>query len=375
VGQVPDVVAAHPIDRVLADALAAPDVVPVRLFTLLWPLWRIDFTAFIVNDEPYDTIDHFVSRAVVDGGIRAVPELAAFLSLDRPLVQRVVAFLAGIGHLTRSGDTVTPTELGRRSVADGVRHANREFRRTMLFDQFSAEPLPGKRYANEVTLSEAALTAHAMQFDTLFSARSFQPDLALTWMERSVHAPEAREALTLYPGNPSEVYLPLYVVEAESGALLVYSATNGARDKLMQRRCRTEPTVAAVIRVEPRPDPQRCWQEWLVERGFSANHLRQLTNGGWRAALPAGAFQGGDAQFGLGRIGSFEVRRRQFVQLWCDEREVRRRAVLERGRQMVKLRPATTTDDLAVMLRAPAEALEVTPPSPDELRNHLVGLR
>jgi len=94
-----------------------------------------------------------------------------------------------------------------------------------------------------------------------------------------------------------------------------------------------------------------------------------LANGVLRATLPAQAF-GTDARFRLYQLGSFETRQTSFLQLWCTDQRLRRRAVLERACQRASSRAVRTPEGLRAQLDELAAQLDVTAPSIDELEQH-----
>ncbi|MBB5628905.1 hypothetical protein [Sphaerisporangium krabiense] len=62
------------------------------------------------------------------------------------------------------------------------------------------------------------------------------------------------------------------------------------------------------------------------------------------------------------------MRKNHFIQAWCNDSDVRRRAVQERVLGMARLYEVRTRADLAARAEALAGQLEVPPPSMDDLR-------
>ncbi|MEU0517137.1 hypothetical protein [Streptosporangium sp. NPDC006007] len=67
-------------------------------------------------------------------------------------------------------------------------------------------------------------------------------------------------------------------------------------------------------------------------------------------------------------MGSFQLRERHFLQLWCDDAELRRRAVQERALGMARLREVRTREDPVARIDGLATQLEVAPPTLAHLR-------
>jgi len=72
----------------------------------------------------------------------------------------------------------------------------------------------------------------------------------------------------------------------------------------------------------------------------------------------------------LSRLGSFELRRHHFLQLWCHDAGLRDRAVLDRALGVVQLRAVRTFADLTPRVEAIARQLEVPAPTIAKLREH-----
>jgi len=125
--------------------------------------------------------------------------------------------------------------------------------------------------------------------------------------------------------------------------------------------------LAEVLADEPRPDDMRIWREWLAGKGFAEVGPVRMDNGVLRASLPGQMF--GD-RIKWPQLGSFESRRRTFMQLWCDDLAVRRRGVLERARAIVRAGGVRDAAALAVRLSELAEQLAVEPPDGEELLKH-----
>ncbi|MGW4638439.1 hypothetical protein ACWEN6_07920 [Sphaerisporangium sp. NPDC004334] len=70
----------------------------------------------------------------------------------------------------------------------------------------------------------------------------------------------------------------------------------------------------------------------------------------------------------LSSVGSFQLRKYHFLQLWCDDQDLRGRAVAERALGMARLSEVRTQDDLIERIGVLADRLEVKPPSVADLR-------
>jgi hypothetical protein len=97
--------------------------------------------------------------------------------------------------------------------------------------------------------------------------------------------------------------------------------------------------------------------------------LRQLPDGVWRATLSPASF-GSPPRLPLTRVGSFELRRHHFLQLWCEDAGLRRRAAQERALGLTQTRDVRRRADLDKRVAELAGRLEVRPPSVAELREY-----
>ena len=107
----------------------------------------------------------------------------------------------------------------------------------------------------------------------------------------------------------------------------------------------------------------------LADSKAGPGTLRQLPSGIWRATLRATAF-GHDAKLSLTKVGSYELRKRNFLQLWCDDTGVRHQALNERALAMTSASDISTTADLRQRVTFLAKQLEIPEPSLAHLREY-----
>lgn len=354
---------------------------PLRLFPVLWPLWQAETSASVEDEQAYEMIDRFLIRAVMDAGLNRAGELAAFFGIPEPLVRRCLSFLVSIGHLAEDAGTVVLTELGRRSAREGIRYEPRESRQDVLIEKFTGQPLERAYYRGSVPvfpstdIPEDRLTDRS-HFRPLFAPRMFRREMVEGLAERpdraELNLPRQLRGLRLI--GQRDVYLPAYVIETAGAGLLVYTALAAERDAFFEDVCRQVPDIAQLIYAEKAASPREIWTEWLADSKAGPGTLRELPSGIWRATLRAAAF-GHDARFSLTRVGSYELRRRHFLQLWCDDQGLRRRAVMERALAMTSASDIASTADLRQRVALLAGQLEVAEPSLEALREYGVQHR
>ncbi|GLZ02448.1 hypothetical protein [Actinoplanes sp. NBRC 103695] len=115
-------------------------------------------------------------------------------------------------------------------------------------------------------------------------------------------------------------------------------------------------------------DDHQVWSDWLAGKGYRDAPLRRLPNRVLRASLPGGAFFGGRMEWW--RLGSFETRKHSFLQVWCEDEEARRTAVLERTATRIRGRTIQNSDEIGAILTEQAALLDVATPSVDEVRSN-----
>ncbi|HZD38187.1 MAG TPA: hypothetical protein VE664_06070, partial [Actinomycetes bacterium] len=287
----------YPARRAIEHAVATPGVRPTRFFAVLWPLWQVETTAQVYEEQAYEVLDRFLVRGILEAELPSVGDLAGFLGLQPPLVDRCLRFLNLIGHVSVQNGNVALTELGEHSARTGVRLVPKEGRQRLLFDRYTMRPLPRSHYDGSITV----LTTPGMspddvpdrtRFLPLFSPAPFRPEVVQQLAQRSDRAQfnlpaQLRDLQVL---TAQDAYLPTYLIETASGELLAYTGVGDGRDEFMETLCRDVGTIRQLISTEPGTDPSELWRQWLADRNLGPGSLQRLRNGVWRATLPSGAF-------------------------------------------------------------------------------------
>jgi hypothetical protein len=365
----------YPALRAVEHATGLAGVRPLRLFPVLWPLWRVETAASFYDERAYEVIDRFLVLAIRDAGIRTAEELAAFYGVPVPLVQRCARFLAAIGHVQVDNGTVTLTDLGRRSADDDTRYEPRQSRQDIFVEQFTAQPLRRAYYDGSVPIFDshelpADRLSDRSRFQPLYAGAQFRDEMVLPLRGREDRAeynlPRMLRDLQVIGSRPA--FLPAYVIETADTGLLVYTPLAPERDAFFERVARSAPVLAGLIRAEQSPDPRQIWTDWLAEGRGGLGTFSQLPNGVWRAILRPDAF-GPGAKLPLSRVGSYELRKRHFLQLWCEDVALRVRALNERALAMTAAF-GLTTEALRQRVAAAARQLEVREPAIADLRRY-----
>jgi hypothetical protein len=368
----------YPARRAVENAAAIPDVRPLRLFPLVWPLWQVETAASVYDEQDYDVIDRFLVRAVAEAGFADAASLSSFFGIPATLTQRCLAFLAAIGHVHHDDETgaVRLTELGLRSARDGVRHEPKESRQDIYIDRFTARPLPRRYYEGSVPI----FTTHKVPEDALYDRSRFTPLLAWTpFREEIVLGLAARgdraefnlpaQLRDLRVIQHGEAFLPTYLIETADSGLFVYTARAAERDAFFEEACRQLPAIHHMIDAEEMTDPREFWTAWLADSNVGRGILHRLPNGVWRATLRSDAF-GPAGRLRLSQLGSFELRKRYFLQLWSDDAGQRRQAVMDRALAMTQSPDVITKMDLCERVTTLSRQLEVPEPSLTDIREY-----
>ena len=95
--------------------------------------------------------------------------------------------------------------------------------------------------------------------------------------------------------------------------------------------CERTPEISSLIETEEAsaPDFPETAARWLEGLKRGSYRPERMPGGAWRATLPRSAF-GPGAALSLVTVGSFAVRGRDILNVWCDDVGVRRRTLLER---------------------------------------------
>ncbi len=365
----------YPEERALEDVAFGRGGTPTRLCRMLLPVWHAEVRATIYDSEPYDLIDRYIDAAVAKCGIATVPDLAAFFGLDEVLVDRAVRFLTAIGHLSRNSGTgrLALEELGRISVHEGKRYRRElEDRRKLYFDGFSCRPLARPYYDERVVTFVEAAELPAVGGRP--GRPSFTPVLpipltglhpaALSWLEampdRDKFNLPAQVIKPLLAGPPYQVFLPAYVVRAETAGrveYLAYTQVSDEADPDWSAACSMSPEVAGVVENEniasydgrQNGKEENAAREWIARR-FSGQFDLVRHDGLAQANLPAGAFTGsaesGGSGVPLSKLGSFVMMNTWFFRVWCDDATVRSRALLGRTENYLRARNRTDSADV-----------------------------
>jgi hypothetical protein len=346
-----------------------PEIRPLRIFSVRWPLCQVEARATFEDSQPFDVVDHYLLRGIVEGRLCTPNELARFFGLSGSLVARGIEHLIHIGHLhpvSPGPEVLRPTELGAASVRDGVRYVLKESRQLLMFDAFTHHPFPRTHYDGSVRImpdGERNAGDRGHWFRPLTSLRPFELDVVWALGSRPdrerFNVPSRLK--NLHPVSTATAWLPAHLVLAEGGRVLAFTQASQDRDRFLEELCAQTPQVVHALWNEPGKEPREIWVDWLRSQRLGQAKLTNLPNGVWRAILPAGMF-GPPPQQPLHRLGSFQVKHTRFLQLWCDDERTRAEAVRARA-LAISRRYGTSRAELEDSVAGVANLLEVLVPT------------
>ena len=271
------------------DQVQEMGLIPVRLFRVLYPLWRVRVEGRQRVATDFDELEWFIERGLHEAGLHSVAELCSFLGLEAAFVERLVGLARKIGHIAGEDGSLSLTPLGLDSVRERVRYEDRKLNTELYFDALGNMPLTPEHYKIPIleSLPEKTPFQAFYQFDHVWSMDALEqmpksPDRHL------LNLPEAVSSAQLVSQEP--VYMPVYFVEARenkpSGALhlMVFSQVRGLRDTTLEYAVNRDPKVfrALAARTNNRAES--------VQRHFEQSGLRKDAwylneNGPWGAQV------------------------------------------------------------------------------------------
>jgi hypothetical protein len=355
----------YPEQRAVEDAAFGQDVAPTRLCRVLLPVWRADVRATIYDSEPYDLIDEYLAKAIAQGQMGSVEEIAGFYGVDAAVIANAARFLESIGHLSCADGGLRLSSLGLRSVQEERRYTQKlADRRHLYFDGFTCRPLARPFYDDRVVtflegtqLAEAITDTGRDAFTPVIRIPQVEFSLdALTELERMPAADRDHLNLPEQVIEPvleaaEQVYLPAYVVRAigQHGEVryLTYTQASQKADPDWSQVCTMATDIAMLVENEyqsGQDEGEESGARRWVQKRFPGRFEVGWHEGVLVANLPAAAFRGTDSMEPH-RIGSFIRMNGWYFRLWCDDEALRRRALLDLTETYLSSRTKTTADE------------------------------
>ncbi len=364
--------------RALEAVQAIDGLWPVRLITILYPLWEVEITGRQERSFPYELLEQFVVRGIVDGKLLSADELSTFFGLDRGLVDKILTRLQTLDQVRQEDGIFIITELGHKSLKEGVIHRNLETRRKLYFEACDGKPLPQRHYKLHI-MSEIEAKAYSNHHMKRFY--HFWP-----WQPNSLHAlvqqPERSnfnlpdEVIDPQVVAVTPVYLPMYIIEAHQQNNLKNSDTTyvvlnrlqGLRDDFFEDIINSGCDIINALYADAMDNVKKLMEGRIARWGISEHivNLNKLSPDSdlWRVVVASAGFQRSGMEPSLVDIGKFKLVKGYCLQIWSNDRHLRRRAAYEQALTTIMYwqRPATqqTVDKLLEGLASRLETGKLT---------------
>jgi len=219
------------------------------------------------------------------------------------------------------------------------------------------------------------------QFHRLFSLQPWNPAAVRDLETRSDRALyNLREEISnLQSLGMMQVYLPMYIIETRKyhGQVhyVVYTHIRGRRDEFFERIANTYPEIqrSLSLTAEKEMRANELWTKWLASKGITSVQPVQLPGGIWQVIVPKEVFRSQETTFSIAEIGTYHLDHGYFIQVWCDDVELRRNAALDRTMKIIKSRRKSITNrDVEENLRRLAEQLRTRKLEIEDVRQRAV---
>ncbi|NAS20431.1 hypothetical protein GT755_01880 [Herbidospora sp. NEAU-GS84] len=357
--------------RALEHAAALDDVTPLRIHPIGFPLFIAQLTATIEEHAPFDLLDRYVGLAIGDGGFRSVSGIADFLGVSEPMIDRVLRFLGGIGHLTGADGALALTERGMRSARDDQRYTAKAEKLRLYFDGVRCGPLTSAHYARGVRVMDQAHANQQRIFKLLSHSCDFRNDAVHDLARRpdrgSYDLPDELTDVAVHAVGLA--FLPCYLIRARTSGgfrTLVYSAVASQRDEHVEAMVGEWPTTGRLLELGDSESPRDMFGDWLREQQISPRSIEWLDALQARLSLPASRLPSDPpanrarGMFSLTQVGSYIAPRGHVLQLWCSDPQVRRRAALARALAYASASRRATADVVGFLERV-SRQLDLVP--------------
>ncbi len=379
--------------RAIDHAQGIPGLAPLRLFAVLYPLWLVETRATQERKRPYEFIEHYLERGIGEGELYTTAELAAFFGLSTALVEKALAFLQTIQHVTYINGIWNLTPRGIRSLEEGEKRVPQTKTQKFYFDGFCGKPLLREHYSKSLHIVSGTdadevtrLPRGGYQFRRLYTRHLWNP-ASISKLEKLPNKEEYNlppESHDLQAVGVMTVYLPMYIIETrrrssqspESSAsyYLAYTHVRGRRDAFFERFVNDTPDIKKVLHAEEEVAVGDRWSKWLISQGLAAVRPEQTLSGLWRVVLTPAMLRSANTRLSASDMGKYQLERRgYFLQIWCEDIDLRRQAVLDQALKYIQIGHRTITRERALeILKLRAEQLNTREFSLKELYDRAV---
>ena len=320
--------------------------IPLRLFRVLYPLWRVrvDGQQRIATD--FDELEWHLERGLQEAGFSSVRELAAFFSLEPAFVQRLVNFSRGIGHIAGDDAHLSLTELGAASVKDRLRYEDQKTSTELYFDALGSAPLTPEHY--KIPILEALPPAGKTPFQAFYHFDHTWDENALDQLLKSPenkrsNLPAVREITAAQLLNREPAYMPAYFIEVRENKpsspprLLVFSQVRGLHDTVLEEAVNRDPMIYRALKAKTDSRAEAV-RRYFEQSGLKKDAWYLNENGPWGAQvmvdgqvfLPgSGMDEDESGRLSLRSVGRYTLIYDWCIWIVCDDANIRKQAAAE----------------------------------------------
>jgi hypothetical protein len=321
------------------DQVQELGLIPLRLFRVLYPLWRVRVEGRQRIVTEFDELEWYLERGLQDAVFHSVKELSTFFGLEPGLVKKLIDRARQSGHLSGDDEHLLLTELGQLSVKDRVRYEDQTTGTELYFDALGNVPLSQEHFKVPIleTLPEKT------PFQAFYHFGHTWQESALTQMQNAekqrLGLPEEMAAVQLLNHEPA--YMPAYFIEVRENKpsslprLMVYSQVRGLHDTVLEDAVNRDPTVYRALKAKTDSRAES------VKRYFEQSGLRKDAwylneNGQWGAQVMVdgqvflpGADEEESGRLSLRSVGRYTIIYDWCIWVMCDDVNIRKQAVAE----------------------------------------------
>ena len=324
------------------DQVQEMGLIPLRLFRVLYPLWRVRIEGRQRITTEFDELEWYLERGLQEAGFSSVGELAAFFGLEQGFVQKSIGQARGIGHISGDDEHLSLTELGLASLKDRVHYQDQTTSAELYFDALGNTPLTTEHDKIPIleTLPEKTPFQAFYHFD-----RTWQ-EAALTQM---VQSPDKQrfnlpdEITTTQLLNHEPAYMPAYFIEVRENKtsspprLLVFSQVRGLHDTVLEEAVNRDPTIYRALKAKTDSRAESV-RRYFEHSGLKKDAWYLNENGPWGAQVMVDGqvFMPGSEldEAESGRLSLRSVGRYTLIYDWCiwvmcDDVKIRKQAAAE----------------------------------------------
>jgi len=357
------------------DVVQELGLIPVRLFRVLYPLWRVRLEGQKRIATEFDELEWYLERGLQEAEFRSARELATFFGMESALVQKLIGRARASGHLSGDDEHLSLTELGLASLQERVRYEVQTTSTELYFEALGNQPLSAEHLKVPILDSLPEKTP----FQAFYHFDQRWPEAALT---QRLKSPEKQrlnlpdEVQTVQLLNPEPAYLPAYFIEARenkpssSPRLLVFSQVRGLHDTVLEEAVNRDPTVYRALKAKTDSRAEAV-RHYFERSGLRKDAWYLNENGPWGAQvmvdgqvfLPGSEDENESGRLSLRSVGRYTLIYDWCIWVMCDEVEICTQAAEEQlleWLQGASLKPAP--DELKRKFASLCQRLNIQPP-------------